>query len=183
MSGQKNELFWNCHMVTHNSPGITLSKVWTIWFPSNILTFRCLAFKRPGAHHSTISANKWCQFRKNKCVQGTHCDKRDPTNERCIKIIPLGGDCANLSENEICHCGNDGLCGDDNDSLCGVNNKCGILKKFNEVWILTYYTETWTINIEEKSDISSVRKVNLRPDPVNVILDPYPVNFRLDSQL
>ena len=58
MSGQKNELFWNCHMVTHNSPGITLSKVWTILFPFNILIFRHLAFQRPGAHHSTISANK-----------------------------------------------------------------------------------------------------------------------------
>ena len=39
MSGQKNELFWNCHMVAHYSPGITLSKVWTIWFPSSILAF------------------------------------------------------------------------------------------------------------------------------------------------
>ena len=39
MSRQEDELFWKYDMVAHNSPGITLSKVGTIWFPSRDLAF------------------------------------------------------------------------------------------------------------------------------------------------
>ena len=60
MSRQKNELFWNCHMVTHNSPGITLSKVWKIWFPSGVLAFWHLVFKHSSALERTMAQWNFC---------------------------------------------------------------------------------------------------------------------------